>query len=338
MYLYTPLLYAFENPDKARVKIFYYPLEEDPEEITQRFMSFLLNRLTKSNVHISPTDLQSSKNVPVSQEILNLLETDEYKNLLQFYEDHVEFSELSKPTAIFHEIEQFMQNNGKTHYKEKFYKDEFGELRKVEGFDYYEPNDPDLYVIVIVDHISLLSQEPGLTLKQTIDRLSDNFVKLRNRYKITPVLVQQQSFEGQSLEAFKLNKLEPSAQGLADTKYTARNTNQLLGLFNPSDPRINMPNYGGYDIEKLDGNVRFLEVILNRGGRLGGRIGLFFDGATCDWKELPPPSDKRSLEKVYNHIRAINTPKSTSKVMLCLNKLFKVYNGITNRKKKTTSV
>ena len=34
LFLYTPLLYAYHNPEKVRVKIFYFPLEETPENIT----------------------------------------------------------------------------------------------------------------------------------------------------------------------------------------------------------------------------------------------------------------------------------------------------------------
>ena len=32
-FIYNPLQYAYENPDKVRLKIFYYPLEETKEEM-----------------------------------------------------------------------------------------------------------------------------------------------------------------------------------------------------------------------------------------------------------------------------------------------------------------
>ena len=42
MFVYNPLFYAYENPDKIHLKIFYFPLEESVENITLRFMSHLL--------------------------------------------------------------------------------------------------------------------------------------------------------------------------------------------------------------------------------------------------------------------------------------------------------
>ena len=48
LFLFNPILYAYYNSDKIKVTYFYYPLEETPEEIMLRFMSFLLNRLSKN--------------------------------------------------------------------------------------------------------------------------------------------------------------------------------------------------------------------------------------------------------------------------------------------------
>ena len=82
--------------------------------------------------------------------------------------------------------------------------------------------------------------------------------------------------------------------------------NVLLGLFNPF--KHELPEYQKYDITKLKDKCRFLEVILNRGGTSGGLVGLYFDGAVCDWIELPRPEDKIGLQKVYNYINKLNTP------------------------------
>ena len=60
-------------------------------------------------------------------------------------------------------------------------------------FDYYEPDDTDEYVFIIVDHVSLLDSERNLTLRETINKLSEYMVICRNRYNYIPVIVQQQS-------------------------------------------------------------------------------------------------------------------------------------------------
>ena len=43
---------------------------------------------------------------------------------------------------------------------------------------------------------------------------------------------------------------------------------------------------------------------------MGGVCPLFFDGAVCDFRELPRPEDNDNITKIYNYlnrIRGINT-------------------------------
>lgn len=81
LFVYNVILYAYYNQGVVQPKIFYYPLEETPEAITLRFMSYLLFKL--SNKRISPTDLKSTDaDNPVNEEILELLRSEEYTNIL----------------------------------------------------------------------------------------------------------------------------------------------------------------------------------------------------------------------------------------------------------------
>ena len=326
LFLYTPLLYAFNNPDKIRLKIFYYPLEESKEDVLLRFMSYILNYLSKGKVRVSTTDLQSSKNSkPLSQEVLDILESEEYKKILEFFEEHIEFSASRNPTGVWNEVRKYMEEHGKRVDKLQKIKDEFNKTIEVPAFDYYTPDDPDEYVIIFFDHLSLVQPERGMTLKQTADKLSEYCVTLRNRYRVIPVIIQQQTAEMESLDAFKQNKLRPTSQGLADTKYTARDCNVLLGVFSPF--RHELPEYKGYDITKLRDNSRFLEVILNRGGSAGGLVGLFFDGATCNWAELPRYNDVSGMGKLY---KFLNNLQET--VNVCLLSISRLINNLHNKK------
>lgn len=90
--------------------------------------------------------------------------------------------------------------------------------------------------------------------------------------------------------------------------------NVLLGLFNPF--KYELPEYMGYDITKLRSNARFLEVILNRGGICGGLIGLYFDGETCTFAELPRPTETQQLLKVYAFIKSLKEKKSSVFLLL----------------------
>lgn len=301
MYVFTPILYAYNNPDKVKLKIIYFTLEENADRIVQRFMSFLLNHLSEGKIHVSPRDLRSTDNdKPLSKEVLDILKSKEYRDILDFFESTIDFiSDGCNPTGMYKICRDYALSQGKVITKKVKYGDE-----EFDKFDNYIPNDPKLYKLVITDHIALIDKERGFSDKQAIDKWSEYEVKyLRNRYKFTCVDIQQQAFEGEGIEAQKLGKVEGSISSLGDSKYTARNANLVLGLFSPF--KFELPQYKGYDIIKFRDNIRFLKVYVNRDGEMGGVCPLFFDGAVCQFNELPRPENKSELQKVYNYISSI---------------------------------
>jgi hypothetical protein len=71
----------------------------------------------------------------------------------------------------------------------------------------------------------------------------------------------------------------------------------MLGITNPF--AFEKPSYLKYDITKLRGYARFLELVLNREGESNGVLALYFDGATNYFAPLPSFTDTVNLEKVY---------------------------------------
>lgn len=219
---------------------------------------------------------------------------------------------------IYKQLRSYAEKNGTTHKKTiTITNKETGASEEREVFDYYEPHDPKEYVIIMVDHISLISPESGKDLRESINRLSEYMIMFRNRYNYIPVIVQQQSVETGGLEAFKANKIRPTMTGLSDSKYTGKDCTMMLGITNPHSHEINQ--YLGYDISKFKGNIRFLEVVLNREGQSNGIIALYFDGSTCTFKQLPLPNEKEELQRIYTYLDKIRG----NKVFMFFNKLFK---------------
>lgn len=323
VFVFQTILYAYHHPEQLRIKIFYYPLEETPDDIMTRFMSFLLYNLSGGKIRIAPVDLLSTKNdKPVDDAILELLNTGEYAKIIDFFEEHVIFSTSTNPTGVYVECKEYAENHGTVYTRKQKIKDEFtGETKEIDTFDHYEQDDPDEIRIVFFDHVSLTSTEKGvLTLKQGIDRLSENLVKLRNRYKYSPVVIQQQAFAGESLDAFKENKLRPTIANLADSKYPSRDANVVLGLFSPF--KYELPEYQHYDITKLKDNVRFLEVLVNRGGSPGGLVALYFDGAVNYFNELPRPEEKEALKQIYDFLVESRKRKPIRAFIAFMKKIF----------------
>lgn len=324
VFIYNTLLYAYYHPEQVSIRIFYYPLEETPEAVMERFMSYLLYTLSNSTIRISPQDLRSTDNTkPLPQEILDILNSEEYSNILKFFEEHITFSYSTNATGVWKECRKYAEENGIVHTKKALIKDDLGVTREVDAFDYYEPNNPNEYRIIFYDHLSLISTERGMDLRQSMSKLSEYLVTLRNRYKFTPVVIQQQAmFE--TTDAFKLNKLSPSIANLADNKAIARDVDVCLSLFSPY--RYELPEYLGYSIKMLKDNIRFLEVLLNRHGQSNGVIALYFDGAINYFSELPKATDKDGLEKVYNYIKSTKE-QSKKGVSFFINVIKKLFNN-----------
>lgn len=193
LFLYTPLLYAYNNPEKLRLKIFYFPLEETQEKITTRLMSFLL--YTRYKIRIAPADLRSTNETKiVDKDILDKLNTLEIRSILDFFEDHVHFISERNPTGVYKTVKKYAEEAGTIHKKTITIENkETGIKQEKEVFDFYEPKDPDEYVIVFIDHAGRLEQERGLSKKENIDKLSEYLMVFRDRYGYSPVLVQQQN-------------------------------------------------------------------------------------------------------------------------------------------------
>ena len=84
----------------------------------------------------------------------------------------------------------------------------------------------------------------------------------------------------------------------------------MLGITNPFSYEI--PEYLGYDITKLRGNARFLEVVLNRDGESNDVVPLFFDGATNFFSELPSFKDVNAMNNVISYIQKLKSVTNKS--------------------------
>lgn len=303
LFLFNSILYAYHHPELVRLKVFYALLEEKAENITGKFICYLLYILSDKKIRI---DIKTFKSVDegrvLSSDILELLETLEYQSILKFFEEHVVFIPDRNPTGVYHTLEKYAEANGTIHRK------------RVEGyekeiFDYYKPNDPDEYVLCIIDHISLISCERSMDLRNSIKKLSEYLKIVRNKYNYIPVVVQQQNSESLSLEAFKANKIRPTQKGLADSQDPGKDCDVMLGITSPFSWELK--EYLKYDITKLRGYCKFLEIVLGRDGESNAILGMYFDGATGFYAPLPKYDNILELNKVYQLIQ--KNQESTSK-------------------------
>ncbi len=278
----------------------------------QKMLSAFSNILyVKEGIRIAPKDLRSTKEDKVlSEETLNIIA--KYEPYFSKIEEIVEFiDDIRNPFGIYTLVREYAHANGTQHYKKvMFTNNDTGAVYEKEIDDYYEPNDPDEYVMIIIDHISLISPETKngskTSVREAIVDLSSNYlIKLRNKYNYIPVVVQQQAAAQESIENLKASRLKPTLDGLGDSKLTARDANLIIGLFSPF--RHEMPLYLDYDIKIFKDNIRFMEIVGGREGGGGTICPLYFDGAVNYFRELPLPTDHDKIRAVYRHIDNIRT-------------------------------
>jgi hypothetical protein len=95
---------------------------------------------------------------------------------------------------------------------------------------------------------------------------------------------------GRPIEA----KLEPSLDGLANNKEIQRDATEVIGLFAPV--RYGITTHAGYNINLFGDNYRSAKSLKARHGSPYKRIGMYFNGATGDFEELPKAEDLNPKE------------------------------------------
>lgn len=301
----------FARVNNLKMKIFYFSLEESKSKFIRSYISALLHEI--HGLDISPRDLLSiRRNHRVTPEILEKIKDCEERvtDLLK----HVEvIDNVRNPFGIFKHVRAYARANG-TFYRHKEEQDgtitktavDFNENANA-MYDSYVPNDPDEYVQVITDHISLLTPEKGHSVHQAISKFSSEYcLMMRDKFGYSPVNVQQQeaakekqeyTMRGQSIET----KLEPSLDGLGDNKLTQRDADVVLGLFAPARYNIPMhPAVNGYDVNRLKDRYRQLSLLKDRDGPCNYTIGLHFKGEVGRFEELPTTEEFRLGIKNYN--------------------------------------
>jgi len=280
--LFEAILYAYKHKSDIHLKIFCFPLEETPELIMERFISYVLHK-ADSNVRLTATDMESiSKGL--SDDYLNLITKDpELIKLLDFFESVITFSEERTPTGIWKVCSRYADETGDIEYEEYPKPDGTVGKRRVG----YTQRDKKEYRIIWVDHLGLLGTDNSApTIREAIQQMSSlYFVKLRNIYNFTILAVQQQ-MAYDTIDAFKLDKIEPSATNLSDNKATAKDVNTMIGLWSPymlgKDTIADCP----ISFRRLTHFGRILKVCVNRDGICGDSYPLFMDGAVSSFEPM----------------------------------------------------
>ena len=105
---------------------------------------------------------------------------------------------------------------------------------------------------------------------------------------------QQYTNSGQSI----LEKIEPSLDGLGNSKECQRDMKLIFGLFAPD--RYGIKKYGVYDVTRLGDNLRLVKTLKSNISKCNQRIAFYFNGACSYFKELSLNPSETDYTNVKN--------------------------------------
>lgn len=185
-YIYYPLKYHLED-GKYRASIF--SLEMDADLLFAKLL--LLYLWDTYGIDLSVKELLSRKK--------NYILSDDTYDIIK--EGMEWLKKVEKVVTIY-------DGNCNSNVIYKCIMDELNELGTTEVVGkrkIYHPYNPDLIHIVMIDHMSLLRPSEGRKLKEEIDMTSSYLVTLRNKYKISPLVIMQINRDSSSMDRRKAN-------------------------------------------------------------------------------------------------------------------------------------
>lgn len=308
-FLINPYNWITKNKSKESLKVFYFSFEIDLESKLAKWVSYQLfidERIEVDPEHILGMDMQSEDDEEnkLSNELYEKVKA--YKEHFEKMFEFIEFEDVPmQPTAMTNKVKNYFEANGRWVEFERTVKD------KVQKIKYYKANNPDEYVLVIVDHVGLVRPEraskgeAGLNKKQTIDKLSSQLIELRNKYKAIPVVVSQFNRELGDIQRQRFKELVPQLEDFKDSGNSQEDANVVIALFSPK--RYNIDRYLEYDLKSKGYDIgeffRALFVIKNRGGRDGVSLGTRFLGHCGYFEEIP---QSKVFEENPDYYKAID--------------------------------
>lgn len=277
-FLLEPYIYSIEN--NIPVEWIYYSLEIDRVSKEFDVAVFFLHR-DFNITHIKLEDGQTKDGIDeielnsdylrgrvlddegniikVKSRILDALKEVYEKRIVpifgEFSQEGVQLSEgvvtfieaKDNPTGIYKYLMYHASKNGKfIHNTSKQYSRIIG----------YNPANPEKHTIVIFDHLRKLILERGWQMKQTVDKMIEYHVELRNwtGYTFVDIIHTNRNMATQERMKFAEDMLYPTSDHIKDTGNLAEDADYVLTMMNPNDDRYKLNKHFGVQIKDRAGN------------------------------------------------------------------------------------
>jgi hypothetical protein len=170
LFVMEPIEWYIKHNPKYRLKVLYFSLEMGRESKILQAISYKLNK--DYDISIAPQNLRSTfGGYILDEKILHIIHSREFQAWLSKFEEIVTYiDDIRSPEGIHHFVKSYAEKHGK-------YIEEKGNIQG------YIPNSVDEHVIIVCDHLSLLSPDNGDTLHSAMYKYSAyHCLEFRDRY------------------------------------------------------------------------------------------------------------------------------------------------------------
>ena len=314
-FLFVSHAYNYCKQNNIPLKVVYFALEESVEKFWVTIMCDLLyEKYGETITYYQYKGYHPGMTAEIKQHIVDL---EPIINDMKSCIEVIDF--ISNPTGMYKKVRETMLTVGKI-TKEVEDKDELGNKWKSFEYSYTKEN---THVIIVVDHVSLLSPEKNpfsdvSTTHLAMGKWSEYVVRyICKKFNCIVCNIHQQKMDGDSEVAVQNNSdlLLPALSKFADNLLIARDYMVVFGLFNPSRYKAFVKNYIGYNMLSLKDKFRHLCLIKHRDGKDNITSPLLFNGEINYFEELPLPDDS-SIQSVYDKFTQNNFIKPTFKITI----------------------
>lgn len=280
-FVIQPFLYAMEN--NIPIEWIYYSFELDRISKEFDFASYFLYHdfgietiqleekitFTKNNkaqtfIDLSPDYLRgrlqddNGNIIKVKESVKDALKIvyenriiplfGEYDNNgVRIKKGYIDFrTEKQNPTGIYKELKSHAEKSGKFLFNSKT-------ENRITG---YQPNNPEKYTIIVLDHIRKCLMERGFQMKQNVDKMLEYIVELKLTcgYTFIPIIHTNRSIADPDTIRFSGDELFPNAESVKDSGNLSEDCDYLFTIFNPNDDKYRLQKHFGLAIKDSKGN------------------------------------------------------------------------------------
>lgn len=215
--------------------------------------------------------------IPVSAEHKDMLKTIYYNRIIPMFGEYdsngnqikrgkiLVIEEQDNPTGMYKYLLNYARKHGTFKTEKYTISDERGKSETKERVIGFEDNTPDVYRIIVTDHIRKLLIERGFTMKQNIDKWLEYTTILRNKCSYIPVNVCHSNRGIANVQRLQHagEMVFPTSDDVKDTGNLAEESTVLMTLFNAGDEKYNLTRHMGVELVQFP-NYRSLHITESR--------------------------------------------------------------------------